>query len=50
MNDLHSTASYQYSGQPNWLPEETNFITLGSGGCRIRLHYQITKAVMPSSH
>lgn len=48
MNDLHSAASYQYSGQRNWLPEETNFITLGSGGCRIRLHYQITKGVVPA--
>jgi hypothetical protein len=45
MDDLNSAAFYHYSGQSDWVPEETNFITLGSGECRIRLPYQIMKLI-----
>jgi hypothetical protein len=44
MANRHATAAYKYAANKNWLPSGSNYITLGSGGCRIRMHYAITKS------
>ena len=39
-----STASYSYQANTNWLPDGPNIITIGESGCRLRLHYEISKS------
>lgn len=41
MNDRTSTASYSWRPGGDWIPDGDNYITLGSGSCRLRLHYRI---------